>query len=248
MEAVRSVVLIVEDDPVIQQVVTELLAAEGYDVERASDGIDGLARIQAGGVDLVLLDWMLPGLDGVEVCRRVRMLDLGAYLPIIMLTAISGETQEHIGFAAGADDYVVKPFRLRDLLDRVQVWLRARHRFKVAHERLLGEQQRLRWLEQQTLREQLARDEAVLAMARTASDQLNQPLAALLGWVELWETDESLQDDPSTLREKIKTAAEHLAERIHALTHTVRYAPAEVAGYIHLDVASAQQQEPQADD
>jgi response regulator RpfG family c-di-GMP phosphodiesterase len=161
-----------------------------------------------------------------------------------MLTAVSGEADEHTGFAAGVDDYVVKPFRNQDLLDRVRVWLRARHRFKAAQERLLENQQRLRELEQQALREQLAQDEAVLAMARTASDQLNQPLAALLGWVELWETDEALQQDPGPLREKIKTAADHLAARIHAVTHAVRYTPTDVAGYIHVDIARAQEQEP----
>jgi hypothetical protein len=86
----------------------------------------------------------------------------------------------------------------------------------------------------------LARDEAVLAMARTARDQLSQPMAALLGWVELWETDQGLQQDSGLLRAKMKVAANRLAARIDALAHVVRYEPTEVAGQTQIDLARAQ--------
>jgi DNA-binding response OmpR family regulator len=130
---------VVEDDAVLGSVVCDLLEHAGY----APDGGAGVARIEAGGVDLVLLDLMLPDVDGLELCRRARLIESDVYLPIIMLTVL-GETQRHAGFLAGADDYVAKPFDSGDLLDRVQVWLRTRERLRIAHLRLLEESAALR--------------------------------------------------------------------------------------------------------
>src|SRR5215208_8369806 len=122
MQPARPMVLVVEDDESIAELLHMLLDGVGYATERAVDGTAGLARIEAGGVDLVLLDLMLPGLDGLEVCRRVRAQSGDAFLPIIMMTALVTEQQRLDGFAAGADDYVPKPFSTDELLARVQVW------------------------------------------------------------------------------------------------------------------------------
>src|SRR5207248_10749279 len=94
--------------------------------------------------DLVLLDLMLPTLSGLEVCRRVRMAPSAVHLPIIMITGLGGDAPRSAGFAAGADDYVVKPFSAEDLLSRVEVWARARRRLLAAHaERLQLQAERL---------------------------------------------------------------------------------------------------------
>ena len=126
MSLARPVVLVVEDDLGTWNLLRDLLEPAGYAVESAPDGVSALARLAAGGVDLLLLDLMLPDLDGLELCRQVRASEAHARLPIIMLTALGSDAQRHAGFAAGADDYVTKPFNLQELLDRVAVWTRAR--------------------------------------------------------------------------------------------------------------------------
>src|SRR4051794_18463009 len=143
MQSSRPVVLVVEDDPVLANMLCDLLREAGYAAEHAAGGEAGAARIEAGQIDLVLLDLMLPDVDGLELCRRARAVESDVYLPIIMLTVLS-EKQRHAGFLAGADDYVAKPFDTDDLLDRVQVWLRTRLRLRLAHLRLLEEHEALR--------------------------------------------------------------------------------------------------------
>jgi CheY-like chemotaxis protein len=124
-------ILVVEDEPSACELVADVLALGGYEVETAEDGGTALERLDAD-IDLLLLDVMLPGLDGFEVCRRVRATESDEHLPIIMLTALASDAQRHAGFAAGADDYLTKPFNNQELLDRVQVWLAARQRLAEA--------------------------------------------------------------------------------------------------------------------
>src|SRR5262249_36459629 len=131
-----AVILVIEDDPFTCEFFQQLLANEGYAAECVLDGAAGLTRMAEGGVDLVLLDVMMPDLDGLEVCRLLRASLRGTYVPIIMVTALAAEAQRHEGFAAGVDDYVTKPFSVPDLLDRVQVWVRTRRRLQTAQEEL----------------------------------------------------------------------------------------------------------------
>jgi len=131
VQATRPRILIVEDEPSASELVADILATVGYDVETAADGSTALQRLDED-IDLLLLDVMLPGLDGFEVCRRVRATETDQHLPIIMLTALASDAQRHAGFAAGADDYLTKPFNTQELLDRVQVWLAARRRQEAA--------------------------------------------------------------------------------------------------------------------
>ncbi|HEY8597061.1 MAG TPA: response regulator transcription factor [Thermomicrobiales bacterium] len=115
--------LVVDDEETILEFLGMGLGYEGFTVETASDGPSALAAADRFRPDLVLLDWMLPGLDGVEVCRRLRA---KGDVAIIMLTA-KGETDERItGLDAGADDYVPKPFRFQELLARIRAVLRRR--------------------------------------------------------------------------------------------------------------------------
>jgi DNA-binding response OmpR family regulator len=114
-------VLIIEDDPNVSEVVARYLEREGYRVERVSDGALGLERALADPPDLVVLDLMLPSLDGLEVCRQLRAT---APVPVIMLTARGEEADRIAGLELGADDYVAKPFSPRELTARVKAVLR----------------------------------------------------------------------------------------------------------------------------
>ena len=122
MNATPRRVLVVEDDPAIRRGVVAALAFAGYDVLEAGDGPRGLALAETAEVDLVLLDVVLPGTDGLEILRRVR--ESRPTRPVILLTARAAEDDRVGGLAAGADDYVVKPFSVRELLARVEAVLR----------------------------------------------------------------------------------------------------------------------------
>ena len=115
-------VLVVEDDEAIAQGLVFNLQRKGYAVEASADGLDALARIQAASFDLVLLDVRLPGIDGFELCQRLRQ--SGVLTPILMLTARGQPDDVIFGLKMGADDYVVKPFDLAELLARVEGMLR----------------------------------------------------------------------------------------------------------------------------
>lgn len=114
-------ILIIEDDEAILTFLRRGLAYDGYQVDTAIDGQTGLLLARDNPPDLVVLDWMLPGLDGLEVCRRLRQ---GGPVPILMLTAKDTVNDRVQGLDAGADDYMVKPFNLEELLARIRALLR----------------------------------------------------------------------------------------------------------------------------
>ncbi|HEX3257854.1 MAG TPA: response regulator transcription factor [Pseudonocardia sp.] len=117
-----TTVLLAEDDAAIAEPLSRALQREGYEVSVAADGLIALEHVRAGGVDLLVLDLGLPGMDGLEVCRRIRL--EVPDLPVLMLTARTDEVDFVVGLDAGADDYVGKPFRLAELLARVRALLR----------------------------------------------------------------------------------------------------------------------------
>lgn len=116
-------ILIVEDEPSLSEPLSFLLRREGYDTEIAADGREALVAFDRDGADLVLLDLMLPGLSGTEVCRELRT---RSSVPIIMLTAKDSEVDIVVGLELGADDYVTKPYSTRELLARLRAVLRRR--------------------------------------------------------------------------------------------------------------------------
>jgi DNA-binding response OmpR family regulator len=120
----RSRILIVEDDGDIAALIAHYLEKSGYASEIAADGSRGLRSARETPPDLVILDLMLPGLNGLEVCKALRQHDRTAALPIIMLTARGEESERIFGLDAGADDYVVKPFSPSELMARVRALLR----------------------------------------------------------------------------------------------------------------------------
>ena len=120
----RPRILIVEDEQPLMLLLRYNLEAEGYEVEGASRGDEANLRLQEQVPDLVLLDWMLPGLSGIELCRRIRLREESKTLPIIMLTARGDESDRVRGLTTGADDYLTKPFSVPELLARVRAVLR----------------------------------------------------------------------------------------------------------------------------
>jgi two-component system alkaline phosphatase synthesis response regulator PhoP len=118
----RPRILVVEDEVHLARGIRENLAAEGYAVDVAADGPGGLDRLRAGGFDLVVLDVMLPGLDGFALCRTLRA--EGSTVPVLFLTARAGHEDRIRGLELGGDDYLPKPFHLRELLLRVRAILR----------------------------------------------------------------------------------------------------------------------------
>jgi DNA-binding response OmpR family regulator len=121
MSGAQTVVLVVEDEPTINQAVTDRLRAEGYTVHQAHDGPAAVEAFTEHAPDLVVLDVMLPGFDGLEVCRRIQA---SRPVPVLMLTARDDETDILVGLGVGADDYVTKPFRMREVVARTHALLR----------------------------------------------------------------------------------------------------------------------------
>jgi len=119
--SVQPRVLVVDDDASIAAALRRALLYEGYAVTVAGDGVTALQRAQADSPDLVILDLMLPGIDGIEVCRRIRADD---DVPVLMLTALDATDDRVLGLDSGADDYLVKPFAYQELLARVRALLR----------------------------------------------------------------------------------------------------------------------------
>lgn len=123
-----SRILIIEDDPALLRGLKDNFSAKGFLVETAMDGEAGLERALSGTADVILLDIMLPKVNGYEICRAAR--EAGSNVPIIMLTARGQEEDIILGLNLGADDYVTKPFRIRELMARVNAFLRRRGEHK----------------------------------------------------------------------------------------------------------------------
>ena len=120
----RAKILLVEDDASLIELVTYNLEKEGFDVVRTGDGEEALTLAEEEKPDLVILDWMIANLSGIEVCRRLRRAPATANLPIVMLTARGDEADRIRGLETGADDYMTKPFSPRELLARIRAVLR----------------------------------------------------------------------------------------------------------------------------
>lgn len=117
-------VLVIEDDTHIRDLIVLHLGLEGLETEAVGDGLDGLARASSQTFDLVVLDLMLPGMDGVSICRAIRREGPNQDVPIMMLTARREESDKVLGLESGADDYLAKPFGIRELVARVRALLR----------------------------------------------------------------------------------------------------------------------------
>jgi two-component system phosphate regulon response regulator PhoB len=135
----RARIVIVEDEEPLALLLRYNLQAEGYEVETVGRGDEADTRLRERVPDLVVLDWMLPGLSGIELCRRLRARPETKTLPIIMLTARGEESERVRGLATGADDYIVKPFSVPELIARVRALLRRTKPERVADVLTFGE-------------------------------------------------------------------------------------------------------------
>jgi two-component system response regulator MprA len=152
-------VLVVDDEPAVREVLERILRVEGFDVAVAGDGREAVRSQAVAPADAVVLDVLMPGLDGLEVCRRMR--DTGDHTPVLMLTARDGVDDRVAGLEAGADDYLPKPFALEELLARIRALLR--------RSGWDGERQILRFgdLTLDPLAHEVRRDERLLELTRT---------------------------------------------------------------------------------
>ncbi|MDA7424288.1 phosphate regulon transcriptional regulator PhoB [Thalassococcus lentus] len=124
MSATSPLVLVVEDEPAQREVLGYNLEAEGFRVARAADGEEGLLLLDEETPDIIVLDWMLPTVSGIEVCRQIKTRSDTRGIPVIMLSARSEEVDKVRGLETGADDYVVKPYSVAELIARVRAQLR----------------------------------------------------------------------------------------------------------------------------
>jgi two-component system phosphate regulon response regulator PhoB len=120
----QQTILVIEDERALVEVLTYNLRKEGFEVHSATDGQDGLRRAQTTLPDLIVLDLMLPVIEGLEVCRVLKSGSRTRDIPLVMLTARSEEVDEIVGFQMGADDYVTKPFKIKPLIQRIKALLR----------------------------------------------------------------------------------------------------------------------------
>jgi two-component system phosphate regulon response regulator PhoB len=125
-------ILVIEDEEALAEVLRYNLDHDGYEVETVVRGDDADTRLKEDSPDLIILDWMLPGLSGIELCRRLRARPETKHMPIIMLTARGEESERIRGLATGADDYIVKPFSVPELLARIRSLLRRARPERVA--------------------------------------------------------------------------------------------------------------------
>ena len=132
-------ILVVEDEIDVALLIAYKLEAEGYVVESVARGDEAELRLAESAPDLVILDWMLPGVSGIEICRRLRARDATRTLPVIMVTARREESERVRGLAVGADDYVVKPFSVIELMARVRALLRRSRPERIAERLYAGD-------------------------------------------------------------------------------------------------------------
>lgn len=124
MSAAQPQILLVEDEPAQREILAYNLKSEGFDVRRAENGEEAILLVAEALPDLIILDWMMPLLSGIEVCRQLKTREDTRNIPVIMLSARSEEVDTVRGLETGADDYVVKPYSMRELMARVRTQLR----------------------------------------------------------------------------------------------------------------------------
>jgi two-component system, sensor histidine kinase and response regulator len=172
MNQPRPAVLVVDDEPMNRSLVRATLAAT-CEVVEAANGPEALAMLQLRSVDLVLLDVMMPGMDGFEVCRRIKQ-GQGTYLPVVLVTALGEQSDKNRGLESGADDFLSKPVDRRELLLRTRAFLRLREQDKIIH-RQLEEMKNL----------QLQKDDLVALLVH----DLRSPLSGVVAHLQLLEED-----------------------------------------------------------
>ena len=208
-----GVVLVVEDDPGTGQLLTDFLSSEGYDVRWTSDPEEAVALVEQGVPDLILLDVMLPPINGYEVCRRIKAVQ-GLFTPVILLTGRNSVKDKLRGFEAGGDDYVVKPFINDELLIRVRSMIRIRM-MEREHVRLSAELASM--VETNAQLYEQARDDADIkaALLQELNHRVRNNLAAISGFLEM----ELSRAEPGPAQDVLQRATARV--RSMAIVHDV---------------------------
>ncbi len=195
-------ILIADDDPFNRELLQMELSDAGFEVIVASDGEDALKKVRELPVDLLLLDVMMPKIDGVELVRKLRQQKEFENLPIILLTAKAQTKDKLLGLEAGANDYITKPFDIRELLARVKVQLR------------------LAELERQSL--EAERVKGVLEMAGAAAHELSQPISGAMGHVYLMLMEEDIGEGRKAVRVEDLKNTEDCLRRATDILHRIQ--------------------------
>jgi signal transduction histidine kinase len=221
-------VLIVDDDEASRKTAAALLSPAGYEMVFASNGSEALASVREASPDLVLLDVMMPGLDGIEVCRQLRECSREDYFPIILLTALDGRREVVLGLEAGADDFLTKPVHGAELRARVANLLKVR-----SYHQLLTTQRDSALATVDELRQQILRADRLATLGTFAagvSHELNniaQVLKSAVDELPAWPatpeaSDGSKAPDGSETREMFVMATQHVAELAHTILRMAR--------------------------
>jgi DNA-binding response OmpR family regulator len=210
-------ILVVDDEPGIVDLVSYGLRREGYDVDAVGDGESALVRARADGYDLIVLDVMLPGVSGTDVCRTLRE---ESDVPIVMLTARDAEVDTVVGLEVGADDYVTKPFSMAELVSRVRALLRRRELDAAAGDRVVREAGGIRV---DLVRHEVSVDGQLVGLTpseyRLLTLLMNEPQRVFTRrqimqhlWDSAWIADERTCDaHVSNLRRKLGPAGDRIA-------------------------------------
>lgn len=193
-----QVVLVADDDADIRGIICSVVASLGYVVIESADGRETLAKIAETEPDLLILDWMMPHMTGIEVCQQVKRTETGKHIPVLILTARDAVQDKVEAFEDGADDYITKPFDFKELQARVRALLRMRQ-LQLA----LYEKNRTLQSMQSKLVEQ-ERQLAVTQLAGTAAHRIGQPLSAMLLNLYLLDHHESGDSEFKKVRKAIE--------------------------------------------
>jgi len=176
-------ILVVDDDKDARTIASEVVSILGFEVVQAADGESALKTLCSEPIDIVILDYMLPGLSGPEVCQQLKADSVGALTPVIMVTARTDVKDKVFALqSGGADDYLTKPYHFEELQARVQAWLRVRD----LNLRLIDKNRELQAVQTQLLRKE--RELVAFQLAGAAAHRLGQPLSAILLNCHLLET------------------------------------------------------------
>ncbi|OQB02338.1 MAG: Phytochrome-like protein cph1 [Chloroflexi bacterium ADurb.Bin222] len=229
-------ILIVDDSPENLQVLSNMLATVGYRVRAVTSGARALAAIEAAPPDLVLLDVMMPEMNGYQVCQRLKENAQTRDIPVIFISALSGMEEKLRAFSVGGVDYVAKPFQPQEIIARVETHVRSR-RLQQQLEAANAELSRQLEAVNQLNAELQARNEELDAFAHTVAHDLRDPLNVLLGYAELLVTRTPLDTLCAQAAEGILRTATQMADIIQALLLLagVRQQPSPALGPVEMD-------------
>ena len=207
----QTLILVADDDPDVRSIVSSAISMLGFEYVEAADGLQAASLVKELRIDLAILDFMMPGKNGLEVCEYIKNLDGGAHIPVLLLTARDALKDKVDALQQGVDDYLTKPFHYEELQARVKAQLRVRElnlNLKSKNEELLAAQAKIVTQERQLLATQLA---------GSAAHSLGQPLSAIMLNCHLLENLDQQHDKYRQALAAIKNDVKRMAEMLEKL-------------------------------